>query len=210
MTRDFKDPKEKDREDLFSATHPFELMRFVPPCRATARKDGKARETMFLGIKKVHMAPLCKIDVHVELPAEAEVQEDECGKLTQRLYGCRLAAQAWEEHYTALLKADGFKRLKSAPVTFVHKGRDMIGVKHGDNFIWEGWDDDFDWALKVLEKEYELKNRGRLGPDPNDARKIHMLGRITEYTDDAVTWSGDPRHQMLLRIISGWTTPRMC
>ena len=56
----------------------------------------------------------------------------------------------------------------------------------------------FDWALKVLEKEYELKNRGRLGPDPNDTRKIHMLGRITEYTDDATTWSGDPRHQKLL------------
>ena len=198
VARDFKDPKEKDREDLFSATPPIELMRFVLSRQATMRKDGQVRKTMFLDIKKAHLAPLCKIDVYVELPPEAEVQEDECGKLIQWLYGCRPAAQAWEEHYSALLKANGFERLKSVPVAFVHKERDMIGVVHEDDFIWEGCDEDLDWALKVLEKKYELKNRGGLGPGPSDVRKIDMLGRIIEYTDEGITWSGDPRHQKLL------------
>jgi hypothetical protein len=198
VARDFKDPKEKDREDLFSATPPIELMRFVLSRQATVRKNGKVRKTMFLDVKKAHLAPLCKTDVYVELPPEAEVQDDECGKLIHWLYGCRPAAQAWEEHYSALLKDNGFERLKSVPVAFAHKERDMIGVVHGDDFIWEGADDDLDWVLKVMEKEYELKNRGRLGPGPNDVRKIDMLGRIIEYTEEGITWSGDPRHQKLL------------
>ena len=96
-----------------------------------------------------------------------------------------------------MLKANGFERLKSVLVAFVHKERGMIGVVHGDDFIWEGCDEDLDRALKVLQK-YELKNRGRLGPGPNNVRKIDMLGRIIGYTDEGITWSGDPRHQKLL------------
>jgi len=58
VARDFKDPKEKDREDLFSATPPIELMRFVLSRQATRRKDGIERKTLFLDIKKAHLAPL--------------------------------------------------------------------------------------------------------------------------------------------------------
>ena len=81
VARDFNYLKEKDREDLFSATPSIELMRFVLSRQATMRKDEQVRKTMFLDIKKAHLAPLCKIVVYVELPPETEVQEDECGKL---------------------------------------------------------------------------------------------------------------------------------
>ena len=40
VARDFKDPKEKDREDLFSATPPLEMMRLIMSRQATHRKDG--------------------------------------------------------------------------------------------------------------------------------------------------------------------------
>ena len=43
-----------------------------------------------------------------------------------------------------------------------------------------------------------MKNRGRLGPDLDEVRKIDTLGRIIEYTDEGVTRSGYPRHQKLL------------
>jgi hypothetical protein len=198
VARDFKDPKEKDREDLFSATPPIELMRFVLSRQATRRKDGIERKTLFLDIKKAHLAPLCQSDVYVELPEEAEVKEDECGKLIHWLYGCRPAAQAWEEHYSELLCRNGFTRLKSVPVAFAHKERDMVGVVHGDDFVWEGRDKDLDWVLGVLQNEYELKNRGRLGFGPNDVRRIDMLGRVIELTEEGVSWGGDPRHQKLL------------
>ena len=121
VARDFKDHKEKDREDLFSATPPIELIRFVLSRQATKRMDGIERKTMFLDVKKAHLAPLCKEDVYVELPEEANVEEDKCGKLIHWLYGCRQAAQAWEEHYSNLLIENGFTRLKSVPVSFVHR-----------------------------------------------------------------------------------------
>ena len=122
------------------------------------------------------------------------MQHDECGKLIHWLYGCRPAAQAWEEHYSALLTGHGFKRLKSVPVAFFHESRGMSGVVHGDDFVWEGTDEDLDWVLGVLQSEYELKSRGRLGFGPKDVRKIDMLGRIVELTEEGISWKGDPRH----------------
>jgi hypothetical protein len=78
-----------------------------------------------LDVKKAHLEPLCEQDVYVELPAEAEVASDECGKLVHWLYGCRPAAQAWEEHYSALLAGHGFVRSTAVPVAFVHSDRDL-------------------------------------------------------------------------------------
>ena len=43
--------------------------------------------------------------------------------------------QAWEEHYSALFKNHGFKRLKSVLVAFVHENH---GFVRGDDFVWEG------------------------------------------------------------------------
>jgi len=198
VARDFKSPHEKDREDLFSASPPIELIRLMLSRQATRRSDGRERKTMYLYIKKAHLAPKCDQDVYVDLPSEADVQEDECGKLIHWLYGCRPAAQAWEEHYSELLVQHGFKRLKSVPVAFSHKEKDLIGVVHGDDFVFSGLDEDLDFALDVLAKTYELKNRGRLGTGPKDVRKIDMLGRLIEITDEGITWTGDPRHQDLL------------
>ena len=127
------------------------------------------KENMYLDKKKAHVIPLCEQDVYVELPGEAEVEDDECGRLIHWLYGCRPAAQAWEEHYSALLKNHGFKRLKSVPVQ------------------------------KLLEDKYELKNRGRLGFGPNGVRKIDMLGRVIELTHEGITLQGDPRHFDLMQ-----------
>ena len=60
------------------------------------------------------------------------------------------------------------------PVAFVHEGRDMSGVVHGDDFVWEGCDEELDWVSGVLEKKYDLKNRGRLGFGYRDVRKIDV------------------------------------
>ena len=165
---------------------------------------------MYLDVNKAHLAPLCDQDVYVELPAEAEVNEGECGKLIHWLYGCRPAAQAWEEHYSAVLKENGFKRLRSVPVAFVHDARDMVGVVHGDDFVFVGLDKDLDFVLKVLRGRYEVKNRGRLGgvqgmcerstcwAATSRSQTEESLGRATR--DTGTSW----------RSTSGWTTRRRC
>lgn len=195
VARDFKQKGEKDREDLFSATPPLELIRYMISRQATLRDDGRERKTMFIDVKKAHLVPKCERDVYVELPPEAGVQEDECGKLLYWLYGCRPAAQAWEEHYSGVLEGVGFRRLTSSPVAFTHCERDLAGVVHGDDFIFEGLDEDLDFVLAVLEKHYELKNRGRLGSGVGDCREIDMLGRIIKWHDWGITWEGDDRHR---------------
>ena len=198
VARDFKNPNDKDREDLFSATPPIEMMRLMISRQATRRRDGRERKTMYLDIKKAHLTPKCEQNVYVELPEEAEAAPDECGKLIHWLYGCRPAAQAWEEHYSGVLGAYGFKRLKSVPVAFVHPVRDMMAVVHGDDFVFVGLDEDLDSILQVLKANYELKNRGRLGSGDKDVKQIDMLGRIIKLEEDGITWQGDPRRQQLL------------
>jgi hypothetical protein len=96
------------------------------------------------------------------------------------------------------MKAQGFRRLRSVPVAFVHPERDMMAVVHGDDFVFVGLDEDLDYILKVLEANYELKNRGRLGSGEKDLKQIDMLGRIIKLEADGITWQGDPRHQQLL------------
>ena len=86
VARDFKNPNEKDREDLFSATPPIDMLRLMISRQATLRADGQERKTMYLDIKKAHLAPLCEQDVYVDLPEEAEVGPEERGMLTHWLY----------------------------------------------------------------------------------------------------------------------------
>ena len=44
------------------------------------------------------------------------------------------------------------------PVAFVHRQRDLVGLVHGDDFIWVGLDDELDWALNIIKNTYEVKN----------------------------------------------------
>ena len=196
VARDFKEKGRKDREDLFSATPPLELMRYMLSRQATIRDDGQERKT--LDVKKAHLIPKCDQDVYVQLPPEACAQPDECGKLLFWRYGCRPAAQAWKEHGSAVLSKAGFKRSVSCLVAFVHNSRDLMGVVHGDHFVFVGLDVDLDYILEVLQANYELKNRGRLGRGDKDAKVIDMLGRKLRWYDWGLTWQASSRHKTLL------------
>ena len=77
VARDFKTRGERDREYLFCATPPLELLRFMVSKQATASKTGKVRKSMFIDVKKAHLIPKCDQDVYVELPPEAGAGEDE-------------------------------------------------------------------------------------------------------------------------------------
>ena len=132
------------------------------------------------------------------MPPEAGAKEDECGKLVYWLYGCRPAAQAWEDHYAGLLETVGFKRLSSSPVAFHHQERDLVGVVHGDDFVFVGVDEELDYILGVLKGQYELKDRGRLGSGANDKKEIDLLGRKIRWYEWGLTWEGDCRHRKMM------------
>ena len=116
---------------------------------------------MFVDVKKAHLVPVCNEDVFIELPEEAGVLPNQCGKLDHWLYGCRKAGQAWEDHYSQVLFDAGFERGVASPVVFWHERRSMWCVVHGDDFSFLGYDSDLDFIAQVLQKEYEIKIRGR-------------------------------------------------
>ena len=150
------------------------------------RTDGQERKTLYIDVKKAHLVAKCTQDVYVELPAEAVVQEDECGKLTY-----------WQ-HYSCVLASVRFKRLLSSPVAFYHSERDVVGVVHGDDFVFVGVDRDLDFVLRVLKENYELKDRGRLGSGDHDKREVDMLGRKIRWHQWGFTWEGDERHRKMV------------
>jgi hypothetical protein len=95
---------------------------------------------LFIDVKKAHLIPKCGEDVYVELPKEAKVNDDGCGKLMYWLYGCRRAGQAWEDHYSDVLIKHGFQTGRASPVAFFNKEREMWCIVHGDDFTFTGYD----------------------------------------------------------------------
>ena len=131
MARDFKNKADKDREDLFAATPPLEAERMALSRAVTQRRcDTGAtthgvRKLMFIDARKAHLNPPCEEDVYIELPDEAGQCPGFCGKLVYWLYGCRLAAQAWEKLYADKLVEVGFIRGEACGMVFYHKEKDL-------------------------------------------------------------------------------------
>ena len=69
---------------------------------------------------------------------------------------------------------------------------------HGDDFVFTGFQEVLDFALGVMEKEYDIKNRGTLVPSEGDVKKIDILGRVLKYTPSGITWQADPRHRKMI------------
>ena len=70
VARDFRTRGERDREDLFCATPPLELLRFLVSRMVTTHEgdQGRRRKMLFNDVRKAHLVPECSEDVYVELP----------------------------------------------------------------------------------------------------------------------------------------------
>ena len=100
VARDFRQPGDKDRQDLFAAMPPLEMKRLLISKAAAFPAKGSVSKLLFIDVKKAHLCPRCDQDVYFKLPEEANPGKGKCGKLNFWLYGFRPAAQAWENHYT--------------------------------------------------------------------------------------------------------------
>ena len=68
VARDFKG-NDKDREDLFAATPPWELKKLLMSHAADV-SGGRTRKMLLIDVKKAHLNSDCKEDVYIELPEE--------------------------------------------------------------------------------------------------------------------------------------------
>ena len=52
VARDFREKGDKDRHDLFAATHPLELKRMLLSKAASLHRSGKRRKLLFIDVKR--------------------------------------------------------------------------------------------------------------------------------------------------------------
>jgi hypothetical protein len=195
VARDFRRKDDKDRQDLFAATPPLELKRMLMSKAASMSDCGRRRKLLFIDVKKAHLNPKCEADVYFEIPEEANPSPGKIGKLVYWLYGFRPAAQAWENCYAAKFVKEGFVRGAGASVVFWLPGKDLACVVHGDDFTFCGYEEDLDWVQQLMGGWFELKVRGRLGPDKNDDKEITILGRTVRWKEWGVEYEADTRHR---------------
>ena len=195
VAKDFR-PKSRvgDREDLFAATPPLELVKMTIAKAARSPRGSKgARKVMFIDISKAHLyAPMLEEDF-VEYPPERH-KEGKCARLLNTLYGMRSAASNWEKEYSATLEEKAFRPGQATAVAFYNEERDVRIVVHGDDLVIEGFDPDIEWVRDVLAAKYLIKVRGVLGPDAEDQKSIVILGRVLEWREEELWWEADPRH----------------
>ena len=193
VARDFKG-HDKDREDLFAATPPWELKR-VLMSHAADVSDGKVRKMLLIDVKKAHLNSTCNEDVYIELPEEVGAGGDKIGKLRRWLYGFRPAAAAWENHYAAKLEEEGFRRGVATPVSFYHEKKDINLVVHGDDFTFTSNQQGLEWAEGLMKRWYQVKVRAWLGPDDYDDKEATLLGRTLRWHEWGISCEADPKYR---------------
>ena len=127
----------------------------------------------------------------VTLPPEAG---GGVARLRRWLYGMRPAAKAWEDDYAGNLQGWGFRRGLAAPTVFYKEEGDVSMVVHGDDFTAPGPDDELTKLEAKMREWYEVKTRGRLGPDRKDDKEIRILNRKVKWLDKMITYEADERN----------------
>ena len=165
---------------------------------ATKSSNGPVKKVMMIDAKKAHLNPRCKEDVYIELPPEVGAESGQCGKLNFWLYGFRKAASAWEDFCAEVMEEAGFRRGVGCSVIFRHEEKDLLGVVHGDDFVFGGNDEDLKWVAKVLAAKFVIKVRGVLGPEDEDQKDEVLLGRFVRWRSWGIEWEADVKHRKLL------------
>ena len=158
VAKDFR-PKNKidDREGLFAATPPLEVVKFLVVQAATKCRQGVVRKVKLIDISKAHLYAPIEGEQYVDLAPE-RAKAGKCAKLLSTLYGLRTAASSWEREYAQTLEAEGFVPGIASKCTFFHPARMIRIVVHGDDFVIEGGQEDLDWTKGVLANHSRLRS----------------------------------------------------
>jgi hypothetical protein len=194
VARDFKGG-DKDRDDLFVETPPWEAKRLLFSRFMSRRRDGRRRKLLLIDARKAHLNSKCEEDVYIELPAECGAPPGTCGKLNNWLYGFRPAAAAWEKLYAGKLESNGFTRGMSCGVVVYHKKKDIPLAVHGDAFTATGLEDDLAWLRDQMKTWFEIKVRGMLGHEKKDDKEAVILGRRIKIEGELFACEADPKHR---------------
>ena len=140
---------------------------------------------LFIDVKRAYVYADVVEPTFVKLPEE-DSEPGMVGRLNKAMHGTRAAAVSWERTYRQHLEEIGFRCGASSPCTFYNESRDLRLVVHGDDYTILGPDNELTWFTKQMQARYEIKVRGKLGPDPNDDRSIRILNRCVAWNKEGI------------------------
>ena len=115
-------------------------------------------------------------------------------RLRRWLYGMRPAASAWEEHYAANFKSEGYERGRAAPTAFTNKETGVRVVVWDDDFTFLGRERYLKEIGAKMAEWYDIKIRGMMGPDAGDEKEIRTLNRVVKWESDKLIYEADDKH----------------
>ena len=193
-----KEIQRKHNEAIFAATPSLEGKKVLFSLATTGTKNSRdPLKLLFIDVKRAYFYAKAKRPVFVQLPEE-DYLEGYCGRLERAMYGTRDAASNWEAAYTKGLVEDGFIPGTASPCAFLNPELDVKCVVHGDDFTFLGTDAVLDAVQRAMKKRYEVKVRGRLGPEAKDDKSIRILNRILEWTAEGLNYEADQRHAEII------------
>ena len=188
--------------DMFAATPPWEANKLLLSMAVTrgigykqSRRSGLKLD--FIDVRRAYFHAKSRRPVYVDLPAEDQ-SPGKCGRLNKSMYGTRDAAQNWEFEYAEFLIDSGFQQGRAVVCLFYHAERNIRVVVHGDDFTVLGEASQLDWFRSTISERFEVKFRGRLGPNINDTTSVRHLNRINEWTPEGIRIEADQRHAEII------------
>jgi hypothetical protein len=70
----------------------------------------------------------------------------------------------------------------------------MDCVVHGDDFTILGYDEDLDELIEAMGKWFEIKVRGKIGPESGDQKSMTILNRTIDWLSWGIQITADPKH----------------
>ena len=193
VARDFKNKNDERNFDVFAATPPLEMKRLLFRMAVVNCSVGGQVKLMYIDVKTAHLNGEVDDDdfAYITLPKEV------CGgvgRLRRWLYGMWPAASAWEEHYAANLKNEGYERGRAAPTAFTNKETGVRVVVWGGDFTFLGRERYFKEIRAKMAEWYDIKIRGMMGPDAGDDKEIRILNRVVKWESDKLMYEADDKH----------------
>ena len=183
--------------DLYASTPPLEAMRFIVSHAATLSESSRC--IMVNDISRAYFNAKAARDLYVEIPAEDREPGDEnmVAKLNLCLYGTRDAAFQWGERVAQQLEQNGFVRGEAFPSVYVHEGRGIVTMVHGDDYLSSGTEQDLMWLKSKLEVEFEVKSK-IVGAASHLEKEAKVLNRVLRIAESGWELEADQRHVELV------------
>ena len=188
-------------QDLYAATPPLELFRFLLSLCCTRRaKSGARMKARFIDVKRAFLVTPATEDVFIELPTEdpSEPGKDQVGKLKKSMYGTRSAAKNWQSEIARVMRLMGYDRARSTPTLYRKSAHDVTVVVHGDDFWAVGPQEALDTLVKEISAHWTVETKATLGPEEDDDKRVTSLNRIIRWTEKGIEIEADPRHAQLI------------